>query len=109
MLQVGTGSTVGHPASLLPALSPSSLVQESGKSPDPPLLCRMEGACLAPRVCLLLTSRAACDSGAPAPFPDSPEETEAETACWLGPEALTHQASTCRLWDRFLLKAYGVW
>lgn len=59
MLQVGTGSTVGHPASLLPALSPVLFVQESASSRPSSLVQDVEGACLAPRVCLLLTSRAA--------------------------------------------------
>ena len=47
LLQVGTGSTVGHPASLLPALSLILFVQELGKAPT--LLSRAGGGgCLAP-------------------------------------------------------------
>ena len=105
VLQAGTGSTVGHPASLLPALSPRSLCPGIGQSPDPPLLCRMwRVPAWHPRVCLLLTSRAACDLRSPSLLPRlPPEETEVQgQLAGLGPEAGPHSpgASTCRLWDR---------
>lgn len=62
-------------ATLLPfclLFSPSSLCPGIGQSPGP-LLCRMwRVPAWHPRVCLLLTSRAACDLRSPSPLPQGP-------------------------------------